>query len=70
MVALGVPTVLAGLLAIVLPETAGKDLPQTMYEASQNRMSISAQSFKDMVEASNLTRSRRASTGAVASNGI
>ena len=70
MVALGVPTALAGLLAISLPETAGKDLPQTIYEANQNRMSISAQSFKDLVEASNFTRVRRASTGIVTSSGI
>jgi len=35
MVALGVPTVLAGILALVLPETAGKDLPQTIHEADQ-----------------------------------
>jgi hypothetical protein len=70
LVALGVPTALAGLLALVLPETAGKDLPQTIQEADQNRMSISAQSFKDLVEASNLTKSRRASTGNVNSNGI
>ena len=33
MVVLGIPTVLAGLLAITLPETSGKDLPQTLEEA-------------------------------------
>jgi hypothetical protein len=35
MVALGIPTILAGILALVLPETAGKDLPQTIQEADQ-----------------------------------
>ena len=35
MVALGIPTVLAGVLALVLPETSGKDLPQTIYESDQ-----------------------------------
>ena len=70
MVALGLPTALAGLLALALPETAGKDLPQTIHEANQNRMSISAQSFKGLVEASNLARSRRASTGVVTLSGI
>ena len=33
MVVLGVPKVLSGLLAITLPETCGKDLPQTLEEA-------------------------------------
>jgi hypothetical protein len=34
LVVLGIPTVLAGLLALVLPETSGKDLPQTIQEAN------------------------------------
>jgi hypothetical protein len=33
MVVLGIPTVLAGFLAMMLPETAGKYLPQTIQEA-------------------------------------
>ena len=39
MVALGIPTVLAGILALVLPETSGKDLPQTIQEADQVQIS-------------------------------
>ena len=41
MVVLGIPTVLAGFLALVLPETAGKDLPQTIEEADQVSIFIS-----------------------------
>ena len=49
MVALGVPTVLAGILALALPETSGRDLPQTIYEANQIEMSFStSKSFKDV----------------------
>ena len=33
MVVLGIPTILSGILALILPETSGKDLPQTMEEA-------------------------------------
>ncbi len=40
MVALGIPTVLAGILALVLPETAGKDLPQTIQEADQVQVEL------------------------------
>jgi hypothetical protein len=35
LVVLGTPTVLSGCLALLLPETSGKDLPQTIYEADQ-----------------------------------
>jgi MFS transporter, OCT family, solute carrier family 22 (organic cation transporter), member 4/5 len=34
LVVLGIPTVLAGILALVLPETLGKVLPQTIQEAN------------------------------------
>jgi len=33
MIVLGIPTVLAGLLALTLPETSGKELPQNIQEA-------------------------------------
>jgi len=34
LVVLGIPTILAGLLAPILPETSGKYLPQTIQEAN------------------------------------
>jgi OCT family organic cation transporter-like MFS transporter 4/5 len=35
MLILGIPTVISGFLTLMLPETSGKDLPQTMKEAKQ-----------------------------------
>jgi len=35
LIVLGIPTILAGVLATILPETSGKELPQTILESDQ-----------------------------------
>jgi len=46
LVVLGIPTILAGLSALVLPETSGKELPQTIQEANLVSYLLKRQIFR------------------------